>query len=497
MTGETSGRRGRSRGIAIGLAIFLLAASVRLSLISNARFSGDESQFYAIAREVAAGRVFPTMGPPLSGGSARHPGGGFFLLMAMSQLVARSPESANAWVALLGAASVWLFWSAMRSVDRSGATIAAFLMACSPWSVLYADRIWNSNVVGLFVALAFWASMQIRARPSSRWAALLVFACAVMPQFHMSAPAYWSAIAALIGFRRINLRWAAIGGLAAVVAYMPYLVSEVKSGFENGSRIRGESAAMPARVPYELPVAVARLATLDASFHEIGGLTKPAREGDLFQIALFGSRARPFHPLRATALGVSILLAAWGVVSAARRTEFRPFLRALLVGVAADAILLGWSGKVVFPHYAQPLLPFVFALFAAWTPRPVVLIGVAIFAAGSLDVVGNISTKLDAREGLVVHRRVVELLEAEGRVRMGLGFLGSVESYNVLSRYDYGGSVRFGNEGATYFLVENGWTPPRGVASMDVEGLGPVELVPRERIGPVTLFGVRQVAPAR
>lgn len=476
---------------AAGPLIFAAAAAVRLSLVRTSRFASDEAGFFATIRDLVEGRAFPLLGPPLSGGAARHPGALFFYLTAPSQLAWPTPEAANAWVALLGAAGVWLFWSAMRRVDEGGAAIAGVAMAFSPWSVLYADRLWNSNVVGLFVALAFWAAVRVREAPGTRWAALLTFSSLVMPQVHMSAPVAWAALAALVGRRRINLRWGALGAGAAGLLYAPYLASELMTGGANLANFLGEASRERARFPREVPLYLARFLTLDVSYHEVVAGSWPVPEADLVRVALWGSAVRPFHPLRLLALALSLVLAGLAVASALRRPEWRPFGRALLAGALADVALLGWSGKTFFPHYVQLLLPFAFSAFAMLPKRPFVVALVAAFCLGSLDASWSISWREDAKNGLVVQRRVIERLLPEGRVRLGLGFPGSLFTYATLSQRAYGGRLRFGDSGPAYLLLENGRVPPGEVGRADLGPAGRVALEPLEVIGPVTLYRVR------
>jgi hypothetical protein len=478
-----------------GLAVFAVAAAVRLWLSRHAQFGGEESVFYETVRKLADGRAFPRLGPPVTGGSARHPGGLFFYLLAPSQLVSATPEAAYAWVALLGAISVWLFWAAVRRAGFGGwgAFVAGLLMALSPWSVFYADRVWNSNVVGILVALAFYAAVRVRERPSTRWVAVLVFSSLIMPQVHLSAPVVWVALAVLVGPRRVNLRWAALGATAALVAYVPYLASEWASGFGNVRSYLRESGGLPARVPLAVPLYVARFLTLDTSYFERSGHSLPVTQRQLIESALFGDPCRPFHPLRLAALGLSAVLAVSAVVSAVRCRAWRPFGLATAAGVLADMALVGWSRKVVFPHYVQPLLPFLFTVFATLPRRWWVALLVAAYGLGALDAVAMVARHMDAKNSLPVQRRVIErlLLSPERQVQLAIEFQGYVYSYQVLSNYGYGGRLTFGKQGPVYLLIETDGTRPPAVAAAEVETLGRVTVDLVETVGPVTLYRAR------
>jgi hypothetical protein len=69
----------------IGLLIFVVVAFLRVGLVSTSRFTDDEAAFYRETLSVSRLESFPRLGPPITGGEARHPGSGFFYLMAPSQ----------------------------------------------------------------------------------------------------------------------------------------------------------------------------------------------------------------------------------------------------------------------------------------------------------------------------------------------------------------------------------------------------------------------------
>lgn len=499
MREHLGGRSGLGRWLSRGwpgLLVFGVAAAVRLWLAHDAAFGLEESMFYEEVRELADGRVFPALGPPVTGGEARHPGGLFFWLLAPSQLVSATPESAYAMVAILGAASVWLFWSAMVRAGFGGwgAGVAGMMMAVSPWSVFYADRVWNSNVVGILVALAFWAAVRVRETPSSRWVALLVFCAVVMPQVHLSAPVVWVALVALVvrQWRGLNLRWAGVGLAAAIVVYAPYLASEFATGFGNVKAYLRDSGGRRPRLPFAVPAYMARFLTLDAAYFEMSSHSLPITEPELIRAAILGDRARPFHPLRLAALATSIVLAVVSVGYAVRRPVWRPFGVAIGAGFLAAFAMIGWSGKVVFPHYMQPLLPFLFPVFATLPKRWWVGVLVGVYAMGALDTVAMVAKHMDDKNSLPVHRRVIErLLEEPVReVQLAIDFQGYPYSYQVLSKYEYEGRLTFGKTGAIYALIETDGMPVPPSAVAEIDPLGRVRLDAMETFGPVTLYRV-------
>jgi hypothetical protein len=152
---DTSKLNNRFNSRAALVLLILFSAVVRLSLISSAHFVGDESLFFHVISLIRSGEAFPLLGPAVTGGVAKHPGPLFFYLMSVSQFLSRTPEAANAEVAILGALTVGIFFAAMKEMfSAASAFVAGAMMACAPWSILYADRIWNSNVVIFFVTVA-------------------------------------------------------------------------------------------------------------------------------------------------------------------------------------------------------------------------------------------------------------------------------------------------------------------------------------------------------
>ena len=136
----------------------------------------------------------------------------------------------------MGAAAVWMFWYALRRPFGEGAAaFAATIMAFSPWSALFADRVWNPNAFLVFATLALLAAVKLRERPDSAWAAVLPVACLILPQLHSSAPVVWLALVPLVWgrVRRWNRRWLAIGLVVAALLYIPLAIHEAQTGFGN------------------------------------------------------------------------------------------------------------------------------------------------------------------------------------------------------------------------------------------------------------------------
>jgi hypothetical protein len=514
---------GRRRGLWIGAAIFVAAAALRVALVQTARFTGDEARDYQIGMDIAHGVRFPILGPVITSGVAQLPGPFSYWLIAFPQLFTRAPEAGNVFFELMGAASVWMFWYALRRpFGDAAATFAALMMAFSPWSALFGDRVWNPNAFLVFEILALLATIKLRERPDSAWAAVLPVAALVLPQLHSSAPVVWLALAPLAwgNVRRWNRRWLALGVTIAALLYIPLALHEARTGFGNARAFLAETlgghkkVAPGANLSFLLaPIYCLRFLTLDVTYHELsgywGGLNEPAAWHALW----YGSPARPFHPLRLVALLSSlavVLVAAVAAIRAALRgrhdadaasaaavaqtTEsLRPYAASALVAVAANVGLLALTSKQVFAHYVTPSLPFVFLLFAAGARAAFacrrlkigLLALAAIACAGGVEATLSISGRIDGRNGLAVHRRVTRRVlddcaraPAACTARLDFGFVGMVYTYGIFARTALETPVRWESTptGFAYRLQKRADPPPSGALAFPTTTIGAVNL---------------------
>jgi len=429
----------RRAAIVAGVVVFVVAAVIRVALLRTARFGGDEALFFQIATGIVDGESWPLLGTQITDGAARLPGPTFLYLMAMPLLVWRAPEAQFLFVELLGAVTVVVQWHALRRpFGERAAWVTGLLVACSPWSALYADRTWNPNVLPFFVAVALLAAGRVRADPASRWAVALGPLLAVMPHLHMAAPVAWAGVLVVAGpaLRRIPRRHVVVGlGLVAAL-YVPLAVHELQTGFANVRLIVAETVGRQGgeRHPWGfvwVPVYALRFLTLDVTYHELSGYWGGPDELRSLQALWQGTAARPFHPLRALALGASLVLALASIIVVVRGAW-----RARTVGVygaafgaalAVNTLLMGAAAKQVFGHYVSCLYPFVVlvwaALFARLASRPApwafvggVLVAVVV-AVGGVEATWSVSRRVDAKIGLGVHRCVAPVLVNAARAQ--------------------------------------------------------------------------------
>jgi hypothetical protein len=501
---------------ATGLALFAAASLVRLALILTGRWTGDEIGEWQTAGDILRGKDFPLLGPVISGGLARMPGPLIYWVGALPLLVSpsRAPEACNAFVALLGGASVWLFWRAIRPYfTETGALFAAFMMACAPWSTLYADRLWNPNVVGLFVALAFWAACRAREEPRLGHVVTLIVSMAAALQLHMSAPMFWVALVPiwLPGVRKWRWYWPVIGTALGALLYAPMLVHELRTHWSNTLAFLHEASSTSSNDYLRVPLWAFRLLTLDISYLQLKGYWYPQTEGAMVGFLVHGSdplghactyqcngHDADFHYTlgRKLLLVISILFAVVALVVAgarawvAGRKEPHPFMWAALAGLVANTALLGLAHKELHGHYVQLLLPFYFVAFASladWAAaRAATWWGVvgtaAIVCLGGVDAALWESRTLDGRNGLGTARQVIALVREDApgatRAAINVGYRSlSAERLNYLTALDPQHPLHF-DQGDQYRLLLNDASPPRGGRVLGV-------------VGPVTLYRTR------
>lgn len=473
--------------------VLLGGLALRLSQVPNARFTGDEGTFYEVAQRIVRDGFWPVLGPAVSGTEAKHPGAVFYYLMALPNLFGTSPLLSGFFIAALSVASLVLLVRMVRATrGDTAALVAAWVAATSPWTILYADRIWNSNVAPWLGLLGLYAVWRTRERDRSWWAATAVVAMGVLPQFHLSSPILWAVVLVQLALWRPRLRWAAVGVGVAVtlLLYAPYIVHELKTGWSNAKAILADAGGKEHGLGQAARGAwyVALFGTGDASYHFHTGYWKPydpwwqvsSRAGLSDALTLYGPVLFGF-----VALSFGFVAAGYGVAvshlvrgrDALVRFVRDPFWTALLVGTAAAFGLLAMSHKPAYPHYANLLLPFgivpltdglmlVIGRRNPWVRRAGVAVTVALgvaFAAISVRYYDRVDSKVSVTTSLAM----VELIHDEqGKdpFRLQFGYFHNGWAMSKLARWalDVPWNVR-GNARTTWRIQEPGPDPDKAV----------------------------------
>ena len=474
----------------VGVGLFAVALALRVVLSFSAHFLGDEVGLWRDALAIVEQGARPLLGPPITSGTARLPGPLFDYLMALPLIVCRAPEAANVWIAILGSLSVVLVWDGLRRpFGEAPALFAALLVACLPWSALYADRIWNANVTTFFVATAFWAACRLRARPTAFAVCVLLGSAAALPQLHLSAPMIWVALLPLVipTVRRWKMRWVLLGLSIVFLLYVPMMLHEGRTHAANLRAFLRESAHNDSADYLRVPLWAFRLLSLDVTYHQLESDRMPHSEHDMLAFLFHGNTDFRYGAARASALVLSVVLALLALVTSVRaafRRGPRAFLWAGLAGLTANVALLGVLHKGIYGHYVQPLLPFYAVAFAelgrvSFRSRrmgSLVMVLGALVAIGGVDASLWVSRQIDARSGLYTMRRVIAAIRTDSpdasHASLRLGFPGDVASYRALMQ---GGSPVLDDRGPRYLLLVERDSPPPGAREM-------------ARTGPVTLY---------
>jgi hypothetical protein len=495
----------------VPLFIVVIGVIFRMWAVGYARFTGDESYFWATARNIATLDAAPVYGPPLTGSSAYHPGPIFYYLMALPQLFGTTPRLGGFFVALLHGLAAWMFHLVVRDARGERASwIALALVAFAPWDVLYADRVWLSCVAPVWGTATIYAAY--RAASSTVWQGALIFFALVCPQLHMSAPVVWVFCGVLLWFRtpeKWSRRAIAIGAALAVLAYAPAIVRELTHNFENTIAIltkgTGDSTA---NHPFDKTLRVFGYAVLygtsEIGYHFARGYWGPFSEVKQYFTEAGLTQYLHTHGVvwtSANVVSVVLAFASWVAALAmlvpavrwARITEggvrrnlaFAEVLTiALLAGLLAGLALLVGASKVYFPHYTNLLVPFalwpvVLALDRAWETR--VLKYVAAGAC-AISVIAMASSAIryyrdvDALNGLDPTMAMVDAVLAEDTpIILEFEHFQNSFAWQMLANTAHKKPLRIEHGAPVKFRVKNG-APHRGPAPENTTSFGPVLL---------------------
>jgi hypothetical protein len=229
---ETTGRLvtpawGRWDTIAFFL-IVLAAALLRLINLDYMEFKGDEAGNLFLAAGLVSGKAFPLVGIMSSIGTYTPP---FFIyLMAIPVLFSRNPLLAAEFVALFNCAAVGLTYIfCRRYFGQIAATIAAVFFAVNPWAVFYSRKIWQQDVLPLFVVGLFFSLFAVVCEGRKKHLLTCSACLAAVTQLHLSSVYFLVVVVITLVWFRPKIGWRFIlGGIGIVVAsYVPYIAYDL------------------------------------------------------------------------------------------------------------------------------------------------------------------------------------------------------------------------------------------------------------------------------
>ncbi len=181
--------------------------------------------------------------PKFSGG--KNAGPLWTMLWSAPLRFGGSPVSLLFILLLLNVATIPLVYLLARNLFGERCALwAALFYALFPWPVYSSVGGNNPAVMAFLGALLFLALWDVCSKPGSTrifWVCLLL---AAMPQFHMVGVFYVPFVLLVIWLSgsRVNRKWLAAGLLAAVAIYVPYIIGEMGTHWQNTLQIlHGES----------------------------------------------------------------------------------------------------------------------------------------------------------------------------------------------------------------------------------------------------------------
>ncbi len=471
------------------LLLIALGFLIRFWASGNARFTGDESHYWFVSRQLARFETFPVYGPEITGSAAHLPGALYYYLMAVPQLLGASPRFGAVMVIVGHLLAAWLLYLLLEETRGPTTALVGLAFAViTPWDVLYSDRIWGSCVVPILGSIAIYAA--VRARDSGRWQTVLIAINLVLPQLHLSSPVLWIACGTIVLLRppgRWNRR-AVLAALAIVViAYAPMGIAELASGFSNTRMIFAKAGGQEpwskvVLIPLEMIGYAIFYGSAELSYHfgrgYWGGYDDLARYATVAGWTRWLDHEGPAIATL-TILSIALSLALWiaaliGLsrhVGAAVRTRRREALRledvvflGLLAGLAGGIALLVPAKKGYFPHYANVLMPMLlwplalgFDIARRSRLRPLVISLAAVSAAAMLTNVFRYYRDVDGLNGLAITVDMVGEALAEGRpVDVQFEHFNNGYAWSLIARGVYGRDLPMQRGALVRWRVENG-----------------------------------------
>ncbi|MBM4429246.1 MAG: hypothetical protein FJ026_02715 [Chloroflexi bacterium] len=330
-------------------ALLLLASLLRLGWPDISEFKSDEAHIARVAYDLATGRSIPLQGTGTAIGLPKSPLSVY--LYALPSLLWRNPLWLTWFTAALNVLAVALcWWFGRRYWGPGGAGCAALLLATNPWAIHFSRKIWEPNLLPLFV-LAWAATGASVFTEGRRWPLVLhLILLSASIQLHYSALTLIPVTALFLISHRSRLgRGYLVAGLALATALaIPFLLYLSAPS----SRTRwGNALQLPSTLRFE--VQSLRFWWVMASGGEIHALAGPAAYQEFL---------RTLPPLGAVpkilgALAVAgLCICLW---RGRQQGEDRGGTAALLVASwgLAPLVLFAWQPFPVHLHYYVISMP--------------------------------------------------------------------------------------------------------------------------------------------
>ena len=233
----------RARDLGALGAVVVIAALLRLpGIAGRGGWDSDQGVDMATLQAFVAHGVVPLLGPQTSIGNVHH-GALYYYLLAPAAIPSggTDPTAVVLWIACAGITAVGVVWWLGRSMGGPVAgLIAGLLAATSATAVGGSTFIWNPNLLPLAASLAIAFAWRAWTTRNPRWWLAAGAAQAIVQQAHLLGIVALPALAApwLADLRRdperrgSTVRWGVAGLALIALGYVPLLLHELGSGFD-------------------------------------------------------------------------------------------------------------------------------------------------------------------------------------------------------------------------------------------------------------------------
>jgi hypothetical protein len=244
----------RDRLVLLGL--LAIAAATRLpGLATRGRWEGDQGDELMTLWRWTHDGLIPLLGTPAANNTLHHGAGHFFYLLGPVAFVSGSDPGALVWVmAAFGIATVAVtWWLAWEIGGQPAGLIAGLFMAVSPAGIEASTFLWNANLLPFFAGLAAACAWHAHTTGRARWWVAALASAGMLLQLHLLGAILLPAIVALLaldlrraqsedaadhGDRSRRLLLAGLAGAILIAAlFLPWLVSELQTGFQETQRL--------------------------------------------------------------------------------------------------------------------------------------------------------------------------------------------------------------------------------------------------------------------
>ena len=323
--------------------ILLLALALRLIRLDERNLWYDEAFAILFAGKGLAAMLYGTLTPVAGGAADIHPLLYYVVLDGWMALFGETAFAARFLSVLLGVATVAAIYGLTRDLfDRRVGLAAALVTALAPFHVQYSQEARMYSLLALLLVLATWSYVRASRLEGPGWRGALVFGglAALAMYTQQLAALYLLALALLPVLQRDRrmLRWVALGGIVALLLYLPWLL-----------QLPAQWSKVGAYYWVPVPNAARFLLTLRVFF--AGGTEPPTPTALLMLGGALGVVAL---------LGVQLILVGRRLRPGARRSLL------LVLWLAVAPPLLMWLVSQAQPVYLErALLPSAVMLYVA------------------------------------------------------------------------------------------------------------------------------------